>query len=168
MWRLDLWEKTLMLGKIEGNRGWDGWMASLTHWTWVWANSRRQWRTGKPGVLQSMGSQRIRYDSDWTTTTNPPHRAAMRIKWDNTYWIPITIPIQSKFSKHFLLLTFVIQSVSYIWLFGTPWTAAHQALLSFTVSWSLLKLMPTESVMPSNHVILCRPQKCVDLCFKKC
>ena len=108
MWRLDLWEKTLMLGKIEGNRGWDGWMASLSHWTWVWANSRRQWRTGKPGVLQSMGSQRIRYDSDWTTTTNPPHRAAMRIKWDNTYWIPITIPIQSKFSKHFLLLTFVI------------------------------------------------------------
>ena len=39
----------------------------------------------------------------------------------------------------------------------TPWTVACQASLSFTISWSLLKLMPTESVMPSNHLILCRP-----------
>ena len=43
----------------RGNRGWDGWMASLTDWTWVWANSRRRWRTGKTGVLQSMGLQRV-------------------------------------------------------------------------------------------------------------
>ena len=43
-------------------RGWDGWMASLTQWTWVWANSGWQWRTGKPGVLQSTGSQRVRHD----------------------------------------------------------------------------------------------------------
>ena len=42
-----------------GNKGWDGYIASLTQWTWVWANSGRQWRTGKPGVLQSMGSQRV-------------------------------------------------------------------------------------------------------------
>ena len=42
-----------------GDRRWDGWMASLTQWTWVWTNSGRQWRTGKPGVLQSMGLQRI-------------------------------------------------------------------------------------------------------------
>ena len=53
IWRTDSLEKTLMLGKIEGRRrrGWDGWMASPTRWTWIWANSRRQWRTGKPGVL---------------------------------------------------------------------------------------------------------------------
>jgi len=73
MWRIDLLEKTLMLGKIEGrrrrdNRGWDGWMASLTQWTWVWASSRRWWRTGKPGVLQSMGLQRIGHD--WATEVN--------------------------------------------------------------------------------------------------
>ena len=43
----------------RGNRGWDGWMASLTYWTWVWANARRWWRTGKTGVLQSMGLQRV-------------------------------------------------------------------------------------------------------------
>ena len=41
------------------NRGWDGWMASPTQWTWAWANSRGQWRTGNPGTLQSLGSQRV-------------------------------------------------------------------------------------------------------------
>ena len=44
------WER-LKAGGEGDNRGWDGWMVSLTQWTWVWANSRRQWRTGKPGVL---------------------------------------------------------------------------------------------------------------------
>ena len=43
----------------KGVTGWDGWMASLTQWTWVWANFGRQWGTRKPGVLQSMGLQRI-------------------------------------------------------------------------------------------------------------
>ena len=66
-------EKTLMLGKTEGrrrmgNRGWKGWMASLTRCTGVWANSRRWWRTERPGVLQFMGSQSWRWLSDWTTT----------------------------------------------------------------------------------------------------
>ena len=50
-----------------------------------------------------------------------------------------------------------VQSLSRVWLFVTPWTAAHQASLSITNSWSLLKLMSIESVMPSNHLILCRP-----------
>ena len=51
----------------------------------------------------------------------------------------------------------VFQSLSRVQLFATPWTAAHQASLSITNSWSLLKLMCTESVMPSNHLILCHP-----------
>ena len=50
-----------------------------------------------------------------------------------------------------------VQSLSPVWLFATPWTGAHQASLSITNSWSLLKLMSFESVMPSNHLILCRP-----------
>ena len=49
----------------------------------------------------------------------------------------------------------VVQWLSHVRLFVTPWTAAHQASLSFTISWSLLKFMFTESVMPSNHLILC-------------
>ena len=50
----------------------------------------------------------------------------------------------------------VVQSLSHVQLFETPWTTACQASLSFTVSWSLLTLMSIESVMPSNHLILCR------------
>ena len=56
-----------------------------------------------------------------------------------------------------LILPFVVQSLSHVWLFATPWTVTHQASLSFTISQSLLKLMSTESVMPSNHLILCCP-----------
>ena len=52
------WERLRVRGE-GGNRGWDGWMASLTQWTWVSANSKRHWRTGKSGVLQFMGSQRL-------------------------------------------------------------------------------------------------------------
>ena len=48
-----------------------------------------------------------------------------------------------------------LQLLSYVWLFVTPWTAAHQPSLSVTNSWSLLRLMSIESVMPSNHLILC-------------
>ena len=50
-----------------------------------------------------------------------------------------------------------VQSLSSVWLFATPWTAAHQASLSFTISQNLLSLMSIESVMPSNHLILCHP-----------
>ena len=66
MRKADSLEKSLLLGRLvageESDGGWNGWMVSPTQWTWVWANSRRQWRTEKPGVLQSMGSQRIGYD----------------------------------------------------------------------------------------------------------
>ena len=53
----------------EGDdRGWDGWMASLTRWIWVWVNSGSWWWTGRPGVLQCMGSQRVGHD--WETELN--------------------------------------------------------------------------------------------------
>ena len=68
MRRTDSSEKTLMLGKIKDGRrrGWqDGWMTLPTQWTWVWVNSGSWWWTGRPGVLQSMGSQRVRHD--WAT-----------------------------------------------------------------------------------------------------
>ena len=71
--RDDSLEKTLMLGGIgaggEGDdRGWDGWMASLTRWMWVWVNSGSWWWTGRPGMLQFMGSQRVGHD--WVTELN--------------------------------------------------------------------------------------------------
>ena len=55
------WERLKVGGEGDGG-GWDGWMASLTLWTWVWASSQSSWWTGKPGVLQSMGSQSVGHD----------------------------------------------------------------------------------------------------------
>ena len=52
----------------KGMTGWDGWMASPTWWTWVWVSSGSWWWTGKPGVLQSMGSQRVGHN--WATELN--------------------------------------------------------------------------------------------------
>ena len=75
MWRSDSLEKTLMLGKIEAgregiDRGWDGWMASPTQCTWVWVDSGSWWWTGRLGMLQFMGSQRIGHERttelNWT------------------------------------------------------------------------------------------------------
>ena len=64
------WER-LKVGEEEGNRGQNGWMASPVRWIWVWVSSRSWWWTGKPAMLQSMGSQRIRYD--WVTELNWAH-----------------------------------------------------------------------------------------------
>ena len=70
--RLWCWEG-LGAGGEEDDRGWDGWMASLTQRTWVWVNSGSWWWTGRPGVLQFMGSQRVRHnwatDLNWTELT---------------------------------------------------------------------------------------------------
>ena len=71
-----------MLGEIEGRRsgnasGWDGWMASLTRWTWVWASSRCWWWTGKPGMLQSMGVAK-----SWTKRLNWLTKLMV---WNNTH-----------------------------------------------------------------------------------
>ena len=85
MGRVDSLEKTLMLGGIgaggEGeDRGWDGWMASLTRWTWVWVNSGGWWWTGRPGVLRFMGwghkeldtTERLIWsDLIWCSTVGP-------------------------------------------------------------------------------------------------
>ena len=73
MQRVDSLEKTLMLGGIgaggEGDdRGWDGWKASPTQWTWVWINSRSWWWTGSPGMLRFMGPQIVGHN--WATKLN--------------------------------------------------------------------------------------------------
>ena len=61
------WERLKAEGEGDG-RGWDGWMASPTWWTWVWASSGSWWRSGRLGVLQPMGSQRVGHD--WATELN--------------------------------------------------------------------------------------------------
>ena len=76
--RLWCWEG-LRAGGEGDDRGWDGWMASPTQWTWVWVNSGSWWWTGMPGVLRFMGSQRVGHDwatelnrTEWSLLT-PPH-----------------------------------------------------------------------------------------------
>ena len=69
MWRTNSFEKTVRLERLKAgegdDRGWEGWMALLTQRTWVWVNSRSWWWTGRPGVLHSLGLQRIGHD--WAT-----------------------------------------------------------------------------------------------------
>ena len=73
MWRADSFEKPWCWEKLKAggegdDRGWNGWMASPTQWTWVWVNSGNWWQTGRPGMLQSMRLQRVRHDLrlSWT------------------------------------------------------------------------------------------------------
>ena len=84
MWRTYSLEKTLMLGNIEGrrrrvDREWDGWMVLPTWWTWVWASSRSWWWAGEPGMLQSMGLQRVRHH--WVTELN----------WTELNWMRLSV-----------------------------------------------------------------------------
>jgi len=104
MWRADSFEETLILERLkpggEGDdRGWDGWMASRTQWTWVWVGSRRWWRTRKLGMLQSMGSKRVVHD--WAT-----EQQSERMKWlgqsgNNTQlWMCLLVKVKSSVIKN--------------------------------------------------------------------
>ena len=79
------WER-LKAGGQRDNRGREGWMASLTQWTWVWVNSRSWWWTGSPGVLQSMGSQSWTRLSDWTERLLLNNEKIRKRRWDS--WPP--------------------------------------------------------------------------------
>ena len=81
------WERLKAGGEGE-DRGWDGWMAWLTQWTWVWASSRSWWWTRKPGVLQSMGLQRVKHN--WVTELNCSSLA-----------IPLTMVLTTNCTLHF-------------------------------------------------------------------
>ena len=72
------WER-LKAGGEGDDRGWDGWMASPTQWTWVWVNSRSWWWTGRPGVLWFMGWQRVGYD--WATELNWTDKLILKYIW---------------------------------------------------------------------------------------
>ena len=102
MWRADSLEETLMLGKIEGrrrrdDRGWDGWMASLAQWIWVWVNSGRHWKTEKSEVLQFMGLQRVPGD----LVTEEQQYGSWNILWH--WW---SLGLERPFSEKVRELTF--------------------------------------------------------------
>ena len=87
------WER-LKAGGEGDDRGWDGWMASLTQWTWVWASSEHRWWTGKPGMLQTMGSQRVGDDLvtelTWTEGCENDYKSsgeALGVNFSNNYFL---------------------------------------------------------------------------------
>ena len=94
------WER-LKAGGEGDDRGWDGWMASLTQWTRTWVSSGSWWWTGKPGVLKSMGSQRVRHD--WATELNWTELNNSSECQSTTYSVPAS-PMQAtlmnSFSSH--------------------------------------------------------------------
>ena len=114
-------------------------MASLTQWSWVWAIPGRWWRTGKPGVLQSMGLQSQTQLSDWTTATKPADiwlsagtslrlaPASQRVE-PETSWPQPWPHLGSLLEQYCLLSLFSCWGMSDS--FVTPWTIAHQAPLS--------------------------------------
>ena len=102
---------------------------------WERVKDREAWRAAVHGVAKS-----------WTQLSDQTTTAAWRK----------TASLLGPQSYNFEMFS-PVQLLSHIQLFATPWTAARQASLSFTNSWSLLKLMSIESVLPSNHLILCCP-----------
>ena len=117
-----IWER-LKAGGEGDDRGWDGWMESLTQWTWVWVNSVSWWWTGKPGILQPKGSQ-----SDMT-------------EWLNWTELPDARPVltASQGVTHILLTTWRRMSYSYPWfidkdtliLRNISYCAQHGSILFF-------------------------------------
>ena len=102
------WER-LRAGGEGDNRGWDGWMASPTRWTWVWVDSGNWWWTGRPGVLQSMGSQRVGHD--WVTELN----------WTDTD-INANLPVRPTCSFPHLVSTCPFSASLFLFL---PWKKVH-------------------------------------------
>ena len=96
------WER-LRSGGEGDNRGWDGWMAPPTQWTWVWVDSRSWWWKGRPGVLRSMGSQRVGHDwgPELTNTGVGCHFLLQGIfptrgpKPDLLHWLVSSLPLES-------------------------------------------------------------------------
>ena len=138
------------------------------------------WRiswTEEPGGLQSIGSHRVGHDWSDSAHTQDSCSVGSSVHWRIFSSIQVSVAFpnlwQSKMSPendkcdlrgqndswlriHVRQIILVaVQSLSHVQLFATPWTAARQTSLSFTISQSLLRLMSIESVIPSNHLVLC-------------
>ena len=101
----------------KGMTGWDGWMASLTRWTWVWVNSGSWWWTGRPGVLRFMGSQRVRHD--WATELN----------WTGALaWLTVS-PLRSGSFSNFGVSFSVLQLVAFF--LCLPWNYSWSSWTGF-------------------------------------
>ena len=130
LWRTDSLEKTVMLGKIEG-RGKGG-------------QQRMRWLDGVTNLMDMNLSKLWEFITDREAWHVAVHGVSKSWTWLSD-WTERTCVIRSD------------QSFSRVWLFAMPWIAARQASLSITNSWSSLRFTFIESVIPSSHLILCRP-----------
>ena len=131
---------------------WRWWMARLCKWRWL----RHSLSFPIPALFQSVVSS-----GNYIRAHAPRKLDNSVLRTQKAWAVSDSGIIKSGYtclSPHWLMwILFSVQSLSCVWLFATPWTAARQASLSITNSWSPPKLMSIESVMPSNHLILCRP-----------
>ena len=174
--RPSCWER-LRAGGEGDDRGWDGWMASVTQWTWVWVNSGSWWWTGRPGVLRFLGLQSRTWLSDWTELNNK--NLNYTELWDQKRELSWTVTIAEPNTKK--KDSFPCKDVAH----EKPHTYySHSNFLFFSVkassSFALgnLDLAPC-GCRPKNCNFLLLPNKCIfsgkylmDCCFmstlKKC
>ena len=144
MWRTDSIENTLIWGRLkvggEGDdRGWDGWMASPTQWTWVCANFGSWWWTGKPSVLQSMGLQR----TEWLNWTEVCHSSSSREQMSFNFKAAINVHSDFGTPQNSLsLFPFFLHPFAMKW-----WDWMHTDLI-----WHLYKFWNNHCHMSSNHL----------------
>ena len=120
--RLWCWER-LKAGREGDDRGWDGWMASLTQWTWVWVNSGSWWWTGRPWG-QSMGLQRVGHN--WVTELTWPPRWMGRQRGSSGYWL-ITVK-QCNPRPHWLSVFPSVQRKNRTWCFLSVRSSPDESL----------------------------------------
>ena len=161
----DGWER-LKAGGEGDNRGWDGWMASPTQWTWVWASSQSRWWAGKPGVLQSMASQsRIR--SNWAELMSETWLSGWK-QWRKFLSSPEVMGL----SPH-LLLTLNIMGPSFfsLWFFKiSVWITSKVyrlkwSALSFCFCWELQCYHSLSASSKGHHKKLVSEARC-HICLK--
>ena len=119
------WER-LWAGGERDDRGWDGWMALLTRWTWIWTSSGSWWWTGKPGVLQSMESQRVGHD--WATELN---------------WNKRTFNVWMEIFRSCLMIIIFSMIIQFIWTVSSDYMV-FSLVHPYSAKWRLLNILRSE------------------------
>ena len=175
----DDWER-LKVGRERDNKGWDGWMASLTQWTWVWVSSG-SWRwTGKPGVLQSMGSQIVGHDwateLNWTEDyiflkflflqTNAALEYTFTLKTKKVQSVIISPPEKTNYIYIDRLQEFLLYKYTYACMLShihapcdtvdcsSPGSSVHGIFQAWILEWENQRVLPKGSVMEMGLVAL--------------
>ena len=139
----------------EGDdRGWDGWMASPTQWTWVWVNSGSWWWTGRPGVLWSMGSQRVRHD--WVTELSWTELISQVLLCHTplTLFVPHAkctfFKMHFKALEHYLIILSTSKAHGFLFLSFSPLTASFPFWSCTLLNWYFLNDSFPWSI-PTSH-----------------